>query len=121
MNQDLENLRQRLIREAKARRRVYYGDIAGIVHLDMGRPPDRNKIAQVLGEISMYEHEHHRPMLTVIVVRKRDGTPGPGFFTLAQDLGRYSGNDDQAARRFLDAETERVWDYWSHNVETPAR
>ena len=33
-------------------------------------------------------------MLSVIVVKKDTGIPGKGFFTLANELGRYDGRDE---------------------------
>ena len=49
----------------------------------------------MLGEISTEENEAGRGMLTVVVVHKEgDMKPGPGFFELAQKLGRQVGDLD---------------------------
>ena len=42
----------------------------------------------LLGEISVEEDAAGRGMLSVLVVHKDDGMPGPGFFDLAKDLRR---------------------------------
>lgn len=55
--------------------------------LDMASPADRSKIAELLGEISTYEHHNKRPLLTAIVITKRTHTQGDGFFKLGEQLG----------------------------------
>ena len=50
------------------------------------RPPFRG-FNGVLGNISQYEHEHGRPLLTALVVRKATGTPGSGFANLVRSVG----------------------------------
>lgn len=55
--------------------------------LDMSSPPDRSKIAELLGTISTYEHHHKRPLLTAVVIAKRTHIQGDGFFKLGDQLG----------------------------------
>ncbi|MEV6686897.1 hypothetical protein AB0N28_16380 [Streptomyces sp. NPDC051130] len=40
-----------------------------------------------LGHISVYEHQHGRPLLSALVVAKATGRPGDGFVELASQLG----------------------------------
>ncbi|MFE1877947.1 hypothetical protein ACFW9N_45135 [Streptomyces sp. NPDC059496] len=40
-----------------------------------------------LGHISVYEHQHGRPLLSALVVTKATGRPGDGFAELATQLG----------------------------------
>lgn len=47
----------------------------------------RNEIGRILGEISEYEHENGRPLLSALVIRLNDGEEGDGFYKLAEDLG----------------------------------
>ena len=46
------------------------------------------RLFHMLGEISTEEDALGRGMPTVVVVHKHDMQPGPGFFELAQSLGR---------------------------------
>lgn len=47
----------------------------------------RNEIGRILGEISEYEHNNDRPLLSALVIRLNDGEEGDGFFKLAENLG----------------------------------
>jgi len=94
---------------AKEQKCIYYSEIAPLANLDMDSPADRNKISEILGEISSYEHEHGRPMLSAVVIHKENNIPGKGFFTLARELDLYSGNDDW---NFFISELRKVHEYW---------
>jgi hypothetical protein len=50
-------------------------------------PYDRVVIGNLLGEISEYEHNHGRPLLSSLVIRLNDGEEGEGFYKLAERLG----------------------------------
>ena len=75
----------------------------------MQDPVHRNELTAMLDEISGAEHARHRPMLSAVVVHVDDLRPGQGFFTLAQELGRFDGVDREA---FYIAELKRVQDAW---------
>ena len=96
-----------------ARRESYttYSKIAPLAGLDMGSQADRNRIAEILGEISTHEHSLGRPLLSAVVVLAEEGRPGQGFFTLAREFGLYGGGDD--LRFWLD-EIKRVHQYWAN-------
>ena len=47
---------------------VTYGEIAPLAILNMENPDDRNKLAQILGNISNHEHAQGRPTLSAVVV-----------------------------------------------------
>jgi len=79
---------------AKTQDITTYSDIAPLAGLDMGRQDDRNRIAEILGEISRHEHTLGSPMLSVVVVHRANNIPEQGFFTIARELGLYRGNDD---------------------------
>lgn len=61
-------------------------DACGL-RLDMRNQNDRNAIADILTEISTFEHGNSRPMLSSLVLRAGDNYEGDGFFTLAEKLG----------------------------------
>jgi len=91
---------------------ITYSEIAPLANLDMSKQEDRNRIAQILGEISTYEHKNGRPMLSSVVIHKENNIPGPGFFTLAKELGIYNQKNDVL---FFINELQRVHDYWKHH------
>jgi hypothetical protein len=50
-------------------------------------PYDRKKLGEILGEISIYEHNFGRPLLSALVLRSGDHYEGDGFYKLAEELG----------------------------------
>ncbi|MBI4524721.1 MAG: hypothetical protein HY695_13030 [Deltaproteobacteria bacterium] len=94
-----------------------YGEIAPLIGLDMTEAADRNRLGNLLGEISTLEHRNGRPLLSVVVVHRDNNMPGNGFFKLARRLGAYTGRDDF---EFFIHELKRVHDHWAatKSVET---
>jgi hypothetical protein len=104
-----------LLSVAKERNYTTYAVIAPMAGLDMDLDNDRREIGELLGEISRFEHKKGRPLLSVVVIHREDNIPGPGFFTLAKELGIYKGGDDLM---FFIQELARVHDYWSKSNTT---
>jgi hypothetical protein len=81
--------------------------------LNFGNPSDRNKIAEMLGNVSEFEVKKGRPMLSAVVILKgsQPASPGKGFFNWANTLKvpRRTQEDDQLfhARVLRD-----VFTYW---------
>ena len=86
-----------------------YSDVAPLANLDMDSPEDRNRIADILDEISRCEYADGKPLLSAVVIRKDTNIPGRGFFELAKSL-RLPGVDDDVL--FWVKEVQRVHDYW---------
>ncbi|RPE38998.1 hypothetical protein EDD90_1948 [Streptomyces sp. Ag109_O5-1] len=59
-----------------------------------------------LGHISAYEHQHGRPLLSALVIRKATGRPGAGFADLASQLGFEAAEEPE---------------FWEHQVEQSVR
>jgi hypothetical protein len=98
-----------LVTAAKYRGTVTYQEIAKL----LGWPVVGNwmgkEIGQLCGEISEDEVTDGRPMLSAIVVNTM-GTPGPGFYALARQLGRLA--DDADEKKFWQDERQSVHDTW---------
>ena len=112
VNEDMldKAIYEELKRIARRSEMTTYSAIAPLASLDMENPADRDRIRQILGIISTYEHQHGRPMLTAIVVHKQDNIPGHGFFELAQHLGLLKPGADELA--FFCGEVARVHSAW---------
>lgn len=82
-------VREYLINLAAKRQIIHYQELSDVckLGLDMQSPNDRAEIGKILGEVSTYEHEAGRPMISAIVVTKRSHYEGDGFFKLAEQLG----------------------------------
>lgn len=106
----LEQLRQRLIDTARRQNVMHYGPAADMLGITADRLDHCPELAQALDEVSTFEHEHGRPLLSVVVVRQEDSRPGAGFFKMATRNGiQTAGQDDDD---FLVAELRRVHAYW---------
>src|SRR5262245_50244417 len=75
-----------LIREARAKRFMNYAPLFNLLKLKRGNHAAR-QAGQLLGEISEDTYRAGLPMLSAIVINTTTNRPGPGFFTLAQQLG----------------------------------
>ena len=97
-----------LIARAKLRGMIPYSDLVNhiqAIHLEA----HDIRLFHLLGDISTEEDAKGRGMLSVIVVHKHgDMQPGPGFFELAEDLGR----DTTDILRCWINELNKVHAYW---------
>lgn len=113
MDESTATIYQELTKVAQSGNITYYSDIAPLVGLDMGLPPDRNRIADILDEISRDEHANGNPLLSAVVILKDENIPGQGFFTLAGSLNLYAGDDKV---QFWIQELRRVHNHWSRQT-----
>jgi molybdopterin synthase catalytic subunit len=108
-NRAREEMKRILIERARVRGMIPYSElVAQLTTIKLN--PESYALAKMLGEISTEEDRAGRGMLSVIVVHKSgDMQPGPGFFELAQSLGR---DTSDILRCWVD-ELKRVHGYWS--------
>jgi hypothetical protein len=77
-----------MVDRARLRGMISYSDLVASIGTLRMEPHDP-RLFHLLGQISSEEDAAGRGMLTVIVVHKNgDMQPGPGFFELAEHLGR---------------------------------
>ena len=95
---------------AKAKGRIAYSDLAPKIQA-IEFEHDDPRFWHLLGEVSVEEMNKGRGMLSAIVVHKRgEMRPGPGFYRLAEWLGKKVGEVD----RFWLEEFNRVHDVWGN-------
>ncbi|MEK9148773.1 MAG: hypothetical protein AAB267_01860 [Candidatus Desantisbacteria bacterium] len=105
-----EEVKQILRERAKVRGMIPYSELVTKIHAIHLEAYDQ-RLFHLLGEISSEEDAAGRGMLTVIVVHKDgDMQPGPGFFELAQKLGR----DTSGILNCWVKELTKVYGYWSN-------
>jgi hypothetical protein len=110
----VERVEKYLIKQAKAGvRAVFYEPVMAQIGLSTGIPADRNRIGQILGQISRKSDEENGILLTVLVHRKTAGTtkPGPGFPGLAEALG-YEWDED-SYDEFVEEQTDLVLEHYA--------
>ena len=83
-------VRNYLIELASKGKTVNYQKLSDDCHLGLDMQAsqyDRTETGKILGEISRFEHDNGRPLISSIVITKGSGYEGDGFYKLAQDLG----------------------------------
>ena len=108
-----------LITAARYRGTLTYPEVAEI----MGITPMGSHMASqtgiILGEISEDEHNNGRPTLSAIAVSSTNGEVGPGFFWMAEQLGKLSSDaSDEEKRRYWEAERGAVYATWRRQPKT---
>lgn len=106
------DIREVLVDVARKQELTHYEAIAPIAGLDMTNPDHRTKIGEMLGDISSFEHQYGRPMLSAVVIHKGGSEPGQGFFKCAADLGLFNGQTADQRLAFFARELGRLYDYW---------
>ncbi len=104
-----EAIYERLKQVARDQTIITYSEIAPLAGLNMSSPADRSRSSRILGEISTYEQEQGRPMLSAVVVLREKKLPGEGFFRLAKELGLFTEEDKLAFFCHELTEVYRVW------------
>ena len=84
MNQEI---RKFLIDQCIKGQPIFYEVIARKLNLNLEDISDRNIMSRVLEEISTFEYENGRPLISAIVIYKLSNDQGKGFFTLCEVLG----------------------------------
>jgi hypothetical protein len=98
-----------MVGRAKLRGMIPYSDLVSKIDAVRFDAFD-TRLFHLLGEVSVEEEAAGRGMLSVVVVHKRgDMQPGPGFFVLGQHLG----HDTRDLLKFWISELNKVHAYWS--------
>lgn len=83
--------------------------------LDMSNIADRNTMATILDEISTFEHNNDRPLLSALVVRLDDEREGDGFYKMADRLGYGSWQQLKRENIFEAQQIGACINFWSDN------
>jgi len=114
----LAPLREMLIDVARRGDIIHYRPVADLLGIQAERLDHCTELAQALDDISTYEHENDRPLLSAVVVRKPgedvDMRPGDGFFKMAKRNGVQKPDEDDEA--FFAAQLRRAHDYWKSHA-----
>lgn len=108
---------QKLQNAAMNESSVTYSSLASMAGLDMEMQEDRTRLGEILGNISTYEHENNRPLLSVVAWFKGKTEPSKGFYNLANSLGLYFPAEDKYG--FFIKELIEVYKYWGSIENQP--
>jgi len=107
-----------LIAAARYRGTVTYQEIANIMNLPPSGSHMGKEVGYILGEISEDEHNQGRPMLSTVAVGI-SGEPGPGFYALAEQLGKLGKNATKEEKiKFWKNQRDEVYKKWQKNIHT---
>ncbi len=112
----IETLRQELLRTAKARGTLTYGELMRLMGVSRGRP-----LFEAISAVDRAEYAMGAPGFAAIIVRKDTGFPGGGFFCdddlpppLRRPFSRANDPSLSAAEMNYVKEAQRkIWDYYS--------
>jgi hypothetical protein len=108
-------VREYLIDLAAKRKTITYQELSNACNLGLDMQAsenDRTEIGKILGAISIFEHEHGRPLISAIVITKGSHYEGDGFYKMAEklDFGPWRTLRDSA---FDVIEINHCFDFWS--------
>ena len=107
-----------LVHAAEYRGTTTYQDIAVIMGLPLQGSHMGKEIGHVLGEISEDEMNAGRPMLSAAAVGV-SGKPGPGFYALAKEFGRFNGSPDEE-ESYWRRELQALYETWRRPLHKPS-
>lgn len=103
-----------LIDQARKNTPVTYGDIMQRLGLNHGYPGDRRILSQELYEISKFEHDRNRPLLSSMAMYVDLTDHGPGFYELAEAFG-FGSKKKLTDELFGFAEMKRCAQFWNND------
>ncbi len=112
----VEGLRQVLLKAARSRGKLTYGELMRLMEISRGRP-----LWEAIVEVDKAEYARGAPGFAAIIVRKDTGFPGGGFFCdddlppeLRRPFERASDPKLSAAEmNYVKDAQRKVWDYYS--------
>lgn len=108
-----------LIELARDKRKgyIHYQELSEVCGLgfDMSIPHHRLEIGAVLGDISVYEHNHKRPLLSALVLTT-SFAEGDGFFKLCEELD-YGGSWKKLKEDpgFVSLRMNECYEFWQND------
>ncbi len=99
----------RLIKAARGRKTVTYGELGRLADLEAESPDDMKILGLLLDTIADHELGEGRPLLPAVAVEDESVQPGARFFRHARRRGAQEV-DDVA---LLAAEQARVYEHWA--------
>lgn len=104
-----------LVEEIKNGRTITYKELA----INVGMSVERNSdLYSHLGDLSYYSFENGMPLISVIVVRKEEGTPGAGFYGVYKEKRGITVGKNNQMEVFVE-EVNRVFSYsgWDRLID----
>jgi len=95
---------------------VTYTQLANHFDMMINSEADVGFWSRLLEQVSRAEHARGNPLLSAFVVSGEMRVPGPGFFSLARELKRFSGSTERDKLTFFTEEMKRLYAYWQETT-----
>lgn len=110
-----ELVRNHLVEIARKGKTIIYQELSdqcklGLIMRDSEYA--RAEIGRILGEISTFEHNNKRPLLSSLVITKGDNYQGDGFYKLCEELGYGNWKKLKADISFEIGQMNACYDFW---------
>ena len=86
----------------------------------MDKQKDRTKIGTILGEISQFEFENDRPLLSSLVIQSGKNDPSSGFYELCEQLGLGKAKNLKKDDIFATMKIKETVEFWSNKLNYAA-
>ncbi|MCP4457009.1 MAG: hypothetical protein GY816_03120 [Cytophagales bacterium] len=114
----MDRIRTRLIKAAREKQTISYTNLNEDCELgfDFSLVYHRNEIGDLLGEISEWEYDQDRPLLSALV-RHKSGKheQGDGFYKLCENLGFGQWQDLKLNSKFELGIINECFDFWKND------
>lgn len=110
-----KTVRKYLIECARKKRTCFYQQLSDDCKLGLVMHESeyaRAEIGRILGDISRYEHEQGRPLLSSLVISKGDSYQGDGFYKMAEELGFGNWKKLKADISFEIGQMNECYEFW---------
>lgn len=114
-----EIVRNKLIETARRKTTITYQQLSDSCKLGLIMSESefaRAEIGRILGEISRFEHEAGRPLLSSLVISKGDNYQGDGFYKLCEELGFGPWKKLRDDIAFEMGQMNAAMEFWSDDV-----
>ncbi len=81
---------------------------------------DRNIVGSFLGYLSMESYDRGGFICSALVVGKRDGSPGEGFYSLLKDLGLIANSKSDKALYIWSDHVSKAHQWYANNPDAVA-
>ncbi|HTB31225.1 MAG TPA: hypothetical protein VK808_04315 [Bacteroidia bacterium] len=109
-----KEIREKLIEIARLKSTLSYSKLNEQLSLgyDFANDHHRELIGEELGEVSKFELQKGRPLLSVLIVHENDRIQGDGFYKLCQELGYGDWESLKKSKNFEVDHIKECYKFW---------
>lgn len=82
------------------------------LYYDLRDPEDREDLVNDVLDVSIYEHQKGRPLLSSLVIHKLSKNQGEGFFKIYGELYNIDWEVTKGKKKLADKEMKDTRDFW---------